>query len=86
MPCALLNLLAHVVVDLHIKHICDQVECILIVLHFCVEACEVESVGQVVLVDFAEIFVPPCRDELYTGRLAGNLDMDDTLQTSFLHG
>lgn len=57
MPRALLDLLAHVVVDLHIEDIGDEVQRILVILHFGVQAGEVEAVGQVVLVDFAEVFV-----------------------------
>lgn len=54
---ALLDLLAHVVVDFHIKDIGHEIKRILIVLHFRVQAGEIEAVGQVVFVDFAEVLV-----------------------------
>lgn len=64
MSSALLDLFPHVVVNLHIKDICDQVQRILVVLHFRVESCEVEAIREVVLVNFAEVFVAPRRYEL----------------------
>jgi hypothetical protein len=57
MPCTLLDLLAHVVVHLHVEDICDQVQRVLVVLDLRIEACEVEAVGQIILVDFAEVLV-----------------------------
>lgn len=54
---ALLNLLPHVVVDFHVKDVCYQIQRILVVLHFGVESSQVESIGQVVFVDFAIVFV-----------------------------
>ena len=57
MPRALLNLLAHIVVDFHIEDIRNQVEGVLVVLHFGIQAGQIEAVGQVVLVDLAEVFV-----------------------------
>ena len=44
MSCALLNLLPHVVVDFHVEDICYKIECILVVLYFCVEASKIEAV------------------------------------------
>ena len=57
MACALLDLLPHIVVDFHVEDIRHQVEGILVILHFGVEACKVKSVGEVVLVDFAKVFI-----------------------------
>lgn len=57
MPCALLDLLAHVVVDLHVEDVGDEVQGILIVLHFRVQASKVEAICQVVFVDLAEVFI-----------------------------
>jgi hypothetical protein len=57
MTCALLNLISHIVVDLHVEDIGHEVQRILVVLHICIEAGEVEAVGEVVLVDFAEVFI-----------------------------
>lgn len=64
MSCAFLDLLSHVVFHFHVEDVRDQIECILIVLHFCIESSEIESVRQVILVDFAEVFIPPRRYEL----------------------
>lgn len=59
MPCAFLNLLPHVIFHFHVEDIRDQVKRILVVLNFGVESGEVEPVSQVVLVNFAEVFVAP---------------------------
>ena len=65
MSCALLYLLAHIVVHLHIEDIRNEVERILIVLDFSVEASQVESISQVVLVDLAEVLVAARGYELF---------------------
>lgn len=59
MPCTLLNLLAHIIVDLHIKDVGHEIQRILIVLHFRIEAREIESISQIILVDLAEVLVAP---------------------------
>lgn len=64
MACALLDLFPHVVVDLHVENVCDEVEGILVILYFCVQASQVESVREIVFVNFAEVFVATCRNEL----------------------
>lgn len=53
----LLNLLTHVVVDLHVKDIGHQIKRVLVVLNFRVEASEVETIGQVVFVDLAIVLI-----------------------------
>jgi hypothetical protein len=63
-PRRLLNLLAHLVVAVKVEDIGDEVERVLVVLDFGVEACEVEAVGEVLFVDFAEVFVASGGDEL----------------------
>ena|SRR3569833_124762 len=60
----LLYRLAHVIVAVEVEDIRDEVESILIVLDFRVQAGEIEAVGEVVLVDLAEILVAPRRDKL----------------------
>lgn len=62
--CALLDLLPHVVVDLHVENVGYQVEGILVVLHFCVQSSQIEAICEVVLVDLAEVFIAACRYEL----------------------
>jgi hypothetical protein len=57
-------LLPHVVVHFHIEHIRDQVQSILVVLDFCVQASQVETIREVVLVDFAEVLVATRGNEL----------------------
>jgi hypothetical protein len=61
---ALLDLLAHVVVDLHVEDVGHQVQSILVVVHLRVKAGEVEAVCEVVFVDLAEVFVASCCYEL----------------------
>jgi hypothetical protein len=58
-PGRLLNGLTHLIVALEIEDISDEIQCVLIVLNFGVETCQVEPVGKVVLVDFAEVLVAP---------------------------
>ena len=60
----LLDLFAHIVVAVQIEDVGDKVESILVVLNFCVETREIEAVGQVLLVDFAEVFVSAGRNKL----------------------
>lgn len=69
MPSGLLDLLAHVIVAVEIKDVGDEIKRVLVVLDFRVETCEVEAVGEVVLVDLAEIFVAARGDELFQERL-----------------
>jgi hypothetical protein len=57
MPRRLLDLLPHVIVDFHVENIGDQVERILVVLDFRVEAGQVEAIGEIVFVDFTEVFI-----------------------------
>ena len=64
MPRALLNLLAHIVVDLQVEDVSHKVQRILVVLDFGIQAGEIEAVCEVVLVDFAEVFVAAAGDEL----------------------
>lgn len=64
MPRRLLDCFPHVVVAVKVEHIGDEVERVLIVLDFGVEAREVEAVGQVLLVYLAEVLVAPGRYEL----------------------
>lgn len=59
MPGRLLNGLTHLIVALEIEDIGDEVQCVLIVLNLSVETRQVESVGKVVLVNFAEVLVAP---------------------------
>lgn len=65
---ALLNLLPHVVVDFHVEDVGYEVEGILVVLHFCVQSSQVEAIREIVLVDFAEVFIAACRYELRYGQ------------------
>lgn len=60
----LLDGLAHVIVAVKVEDIGDQVERILIVLNFGVETRQVESVCEVLFVDFAEVLVTSGGDEL----------------------
>ena len=72
MPGRLLNLLSHIVVAIQIKDVGDEVKSILVVLDVGVETGEVEAIGQVILVDFAEVLVASGGDKLraYNGRVS----------------
>jgi hypothetical protein len=71
MPCGLLDRLAHVIVAVEVEDVGNEVECILVVLDFGVQAREVKAVGQVFFVDFAEVFVSAGGDELWELELVG---------------
>jgi hypothetical protein len=58
MSCRLLNLFAHIVVAVEVEHVGYEIECILVVLNFGVQTCEVEAIGEVFFVNLAEVFVP----------------------------
>lgn len=68
MTCGLLDLLAHVIVAVEVKDISDKVESVLVVLDVGVEAGKVEAVGEVIFIDFAEVFVTAGGDELHKRR------------------
>lgn len=57
MPSRFLYLFSHVVVAVEVKHVGNQIKCILIVLNLGVEAREVESICKVFFVDLAEVFI-----------------------------
>jgi hypothetical protein len=57
MPRRLLNLFTHIIVAVEVEDVCNEIECILVVLDFGVEARQVEAVGEVFFVDLAEVFV-----------------------------
>jgi hypothetical protein len=59
-----LDALAHVIFAVEVEDVGDQVEGVLVVVDFGVEAGEVEAVGQVFFVDFAEVLVTTGGDEL----------------------
>lgn len=63
----LLNLFTHLIVAVEVEDICDEVEGVLVVVDFGVETSQVESVGEVFLVDLAEVLVTTGRDELEDG-------------------
>ncbi len=60
----LLDCLAHVIFAVEVKDISHEIEGVLVVLDFCVEACEVEAVGEIFFIDFTEVFVAAGGDEL----------------------
>jgi hypothetical protein len=60
----LLNLFPHVIVAVEVEYVGHEVERILVVLHFGVEACEVEAVRQVLFVNLAKVLVPTGRYKL----------------------
>jgi len=64
-PGRLLNLLPLVVIAVQIKYIRDEIKRILVVLDLRIQACQVESIGQIILIDFAEVLISARRDELH---------------------
>lgn len=61
---ALLDLFSHIIIDLHVEDVRDKVQCILIVLNFGVQSRQVESVREIIFVNFAEVLISSCRYEL----------------------
>ena len=57
MPGRLLYCLAHVVLAVQVEDIRHKVKGILIVLDFGIETGQIETVCQVFLIDFAEVFI-----------------------------
>ena len=57
MASALLNLFPHIIVDFHIKDICDQIQCVLVVLNFGIETSKVEAVRQIIFIYLAEVLI-----------------------------
>lgn len=55
----LLYSLPHIVVTVEIEDIGDQIKSILVVLDFRVQARQVETICQIVLVDFTEVLIAP---------------------------
>ncbi len=66
MASRLLDGLSHFVIAIEVKYVGNEVEGILVVLDFCVKPSQVESIGEVVLVDLAEVFVSARGDKLGT--------------------
>jgi len=53
----LLDLLTHVIFAVEVEDIRYKIKGVLVILNLSVEACQIEAVGEVFLVDFTEIFV-----------------------------
>lgn len=63
-PSRLLYCFPHVIVAVKVEDIRDEVEGVLVVLDLGVEPGQVEPIGDVVLVDFAKVFIASRGDEL----------------------
>jgi len=57
MPGRLFNLFTHLVVAIKIENIRNQIKCILVILNFGVQASEIETIGEVIFIDFAKVLV-----------------------------
>ena len=57
MSCGLLDLIPHVIVAIKVKHVCHQVQCILIILNVGIQSSEIESIREVILVYLTEVLV-----------------------------
>lgn len=64
MTSGLLNLLPKIVISIKVEDVGHQIKCILIVRDLGVEPGQVEAIGQVILVNLAEILVAPRGDKL----------------------
>ena len=53
----LFNLRTHVIVTFNVKHVGDEIKCMVVVLDFYIEAGEIEAIGEVVFINFAKVFV-----------------------------
>ena len=53
----LFDLLPHLIIAVKVEDISDKVESILVILDIGVQAREIEAIGQVILVDFAEVLI-----------------------------
>ena len=75
MSSGLFYLFSHLLVAVQVKNICNQVERILIILYLSVQICKIESIGKVVFVDVAKVFVAARRDELVQIKMLANLQI-----------
>jgi hypothetical protein len=66
MASRLLDLFAQVVIRIKVKHVCYQIQSILVIWYLGVESSKVEAVSQILFVDLAKIFVPTGRDKLFS--------------------
>lgn len=64
MSCGFFDGFTHLIVAVEVKDIGDKIERILVILHFCIQAGEVETVCKVVFIDLAEVFIAPGRYKL----------------------
>jgi hypothetical protein len=58
------NLLTQIIIGIEVKHVCHEVESILVIGNFRVQTSEVEPIRQVILVDFTKVLISARRDEL----------------------
>lgn len=54
-----LDCLPHLIIAVEIEDICYKIQCILVVLNLGVQASKVESICQVLFIDFTKVFVTP---------------------------
>lgn len=73
MASALLDLLAHIVVDFHVEDIGDEVEGILVILNFGIKPGKVKAIGKVVFINLAEVFVATTGQKLQSQTLLAEL-------------
>ena len=57
MPRRLLYLLSHIIIAIEVENISHQVERVLVVLNIGIQPSKIESVCEIVLIDFAEVFI-----------------------------
>ncbi len=84
MSSRLLDLISHVIIAVKIEDVCDEVECVLVVLDIGIESRQVEAVCEVVFVDFAEVLVAPRRYKLVK-QVSGTIDQHNQYKLSIRH-
>lgn len=52
------DLFPHIIIAIEVEDVGYEVERILVVLDFRVEACQIEAIGEVLFVYFAKVFIP----------------------------
>ena len=76
MPGRLLDHLPLLVFAVEIEDVGDEIEGMLIILNFRIEAGQIKSISQVVLIDFTEVFVSSGRNELCKSKVSKQLQAE----------
>ena len=64
MSCRLFYLRPHFIIAIDVEYVGNEIKRMIVVLDFLIEACEVESIGEIVFVNLTKVFVAFRRNEL----------------------